>query len=74
MKFSKYNEIFCLRMETINDERNNLEKMKDDNIIILQPKLKELMSDKIYKLEIGKQYIMFHYGIMNYILIFLIMI
>ena len=46
---SKYNEIFCLRMETINSMKEIIkEKMKDDNIIILQPKLKELMSDKIY--------------------------
>tara|TARA_A100001015_G_C14942280_1_gene693088 strand:+ start:37 stop:933 length:897 start_codon:yes stop_codon:yes gene_type:complete len=51
---SKYNEIFCLRVETINSMKEIIkEKMKDDNIIILQPKIKDLMSDKIYKLELG---------------------
>ena len=28
-------------------------KMKDDNIIILQPALKDVLKDKIYKLEIS---------------------
>ena len=52
---SKYNNIFCLNEEIINNMKEIIkEKMKDDNIIILQPKLKELMSDKIYKLQIGK--------------------
>ena len=51
---SKYNEIFCLNVETINSMRKIIrEKMKGDNIIILQPKLTDLMNDKIYKLEIG---------------------
>lgn len=50
---SKYNNIFCLNEETINSMKEIIqEKMKDDNIIILQPKLKDLMKDKIYKLEI----------------------
>ena len=51
---SKYNEIFCLRVETLNSMKEIIkEKMKDDNIIILQPKIKDLMNDKIYKLELG---------------------
>jgi hypothetical protein len=50
---SKYNNIFCLKEETINSMKQIIqEKMKDDNIIILQPGLKDLMDDKIYKLEI----------------------
>ena len=52
---SKYNNIFCLNEETINSMKEIIqEKMKDDNIIILQPKLKDLMKDKIYKLEMGE--------------------
>ena len=52
---SKYNNIFCLNEEIINNMKEIIkEKMKDDNIIILQPKIKDLMNDKIYKLEIGK--------------------
>jgi len=51
---SKYNNIFCLNEKTILSMKEIIkEKMKDDNIIILQPKLKDLMSDKIYKLEIS---------------------
>ena len=43
-----------IREETINSMKEIIkEKMKDDNIIILQPKLEDLMTDKIYKLEIG---------------------
>ena len=56
---SKYNNIFCLNEETIHSMKKIIqEKMKDDNIIILQPKLKDLMTDKIYKLEV---YDSFHY-------------
>ena len=52
---SKYNEIFCLKVETLNSMKEIIkEKMKDDNIIILQPKIKDLMNDKIYKLELGE--------------------
>lgn len=52
---SNYNSIFCLKEETLNEMKQIIkEKMKGDNIIILQPELSDLMNDKIYKLEIGE--------------------
>ncbi len=52
---SNYNSIFCLKVETLTEMKQIIkEKMKGDNIIILQPELSDLMNDKIYKLEIGE--------------------
>ena len=33
-----------------------------DNIIILNPSLKDLLNDNIFKLELEKKNFMFHYG------------
>jgi len=53
---SNHREIFGLSDDIINQMKEILkEKMRDDNIIILNPSLNDLLSDNVYKLEFNDQ-------------------
>tara|TARA_R110002074_G_scaffold338136_1_gene508749 strand:+ start:2005 stop:2835 length:831 start_codon:yes stop_codon:yes gene_type:complete len=55
---SNYREIFGVSDETINKMKDILkEKMRDDNIVILNPSLADILSDNVYKLDLlGKTF------------------
>ena len=55
---SNYREIFGISDETIDKMKDILkEKMRDDNIVILNPSLGDILSDNVYKLELlGKTF------------------
>jgi len=53
---SNHREIFGLSNDIINQMKDILkEKMRDDNIIILNPSLNDLLFDNVYKLEFNSQ-------------------
>jgi len=50
---SKHQEIFGISSETIDNMKDILkEKMRDDNIVILNPSLEDILNNNVYKLEI----------------------
>ena len=55
---SNYREIFGISDETIDKMKDILkEKMRDDNIVILNPSLADILSDNVYKLDLlGKTF------------------
>ena len=55
---SNYREIFGISDETIDKMKDILkEKMRDDNIVILNPSLGDILSDNVYKLDLlGKTF------------------
>jgi hypothetical protein len=55
---SNHREIFGISDETIDKMKDILkEKMRDDNIIILNPSLEDILSDNVYKLDLlGKTF------------------
>jgi len=55
---SNYREIFGITDETIDKMKDILkEKMRDDNIVILNPSLADILSDNVYKLDLlGKTF------------------
>jgi len=55
---SNYREIFGVSDETIDKMKDILkEKMRDDNIVILNPSLEDILSDNVYKLDLlGKTF------------------
>jgi len=55
---SNYREIFGISDETIDTMKDILkEKMRDDNIVILNPSLGDILNDNVYKLELlGKTF------------------
>jgi len=54
---SNYREVFGITDETIDKMKDILkEKMRDDNIIILNPSIGDILSDNVYKLELDKTF------------------
>ena len=55
---SNHRDIFGISDETIDKMKDILkEKMRDDNIVILNPSLEDILSDNVYKLELlGKTF------------------